>query len=43
MSSKKRIDVHHHLIPPAFVQAMDKYGLKTVAVRRCLSGMYKNP
>ena len=31
MSSKKRIDVHHHLIPPAFVQAMDKYGLKTVA------------
>lgn len=26
-----RIDVHHHLIPPAFAQAMDKRGIKDVA------------
>lgn len=33
MSNKRqgRIDVHHHIIPPAFTAAMDKHGIKEVA------------
>ena len=30
-TSGKRIDVHHHLIPPAFTRAMDQRGLTEVA------------
>ena len=26
-----RIDVHHHLIPPAYVETMQRYGLSKVA------------
>ena len=29
--SPRRIDVHHHLIPPAFVQAMNDAGITRVA------------
>ena len=26
-----RIDVHHHIVPPAFIKAMDRHGIKEVA------------
>jgi len=31
MADPRRIDVHHHIIPPAFVQAMQRRGLNEVA------------